>query len=195
MLSTLELKRKAWHILAGLGLVGLVYFDLVGVLGIMGLLLVFIVIKIIYQKRMSRLMGWVVESLERKDDIKKNPVGGVIHFLMGSLVAGVIFPKDIFLAGLVILVLGDAISPLVGQFGKFQYFYNKEKTWEGIITGIIAAGLGAMVFVSWYEAWMAAVIAMFLEGLDLKVFGWEIDDNLMIPIVAGAVILALRILV
>jgi len=42
---------------------------------------------------------------------------------------------------------------------------------------------------------MAATIAMLLEGLDLKIAQWEVDDNLLIPLVSGLVMIVLGILI
>ena len=51
--------------------------------------------------------------------------------------------------------------------------------------GVIAGTLGAGLFVSWQSAFFGSLIAMSAEGLELAIFKKKIDDNLLIPIVAG----------
>ena len=128
-------------------------------------------------------------------NIKENPALGAIFFLMGALIVMVVLPKDVFLAVMLILTVGDAAAPLIGQFGYVDYFGNRKKKVEGVIGGIIAGALAAMFFVPWWEAWLASFFAMGLEGFDLKLFGWAVDDNFLIPIVAGLVIGVLRLVV
>lgn len=195
MLSALEFKRKIWHMLMGLFFIFLVYVDLISVVEVLGLLLISVVVVIIQKQRMSRLVHWILKQIERDENIKDSPAIGMIFYLMGALVVMVVLPKDVFLAVLLILTIGDAAAPLIGQFGQIDYFNNKKKKLEGVIGGIVAGALAAMFFVPWWEAWMASFLAMGLEGLDLKVSGWPIDDNFLIPIVGGLVIGLLRVLV
>ena len=123
---------------------------------------------------------------------EKYPGLGSLLFLLSAVIVVGLFPKDIAMAALVILSFGDSIPVLFGKYGKIQYFYNKKKTWEGILMGIVCGALAARLFVSWHEAWIAAAIVMLIEGFDFKIFGWKLDDNLMIPILAGLVIWGLR---
>ena len=49
-----------------------------------------------------------------------------------------------------------------------------------------------MLFVKPWEAMMASVVAMIVEGVDLKLFGERVDDNVVVPVVAGIVIVIMR---
>ena len=195
MLSKLELKRKIWHIVMGLTFIFLVYDGLFDVTAVLGLLLISVIIVVVQKRRMSRVMHFIFEQIEREENLKENPALGMVFYLMGALIVMVILPREVFLAVMLILTIGDAAAPLIGQFGKKAYFYNKKKKWEGIIAGIIFGAAAAMFFVPWYEAILAASAAMILEGFDLKVMGWAIDDNFLIPIVAGIVIGLLKLII
>ncbi|RLE42191.1 hypothetical protein DRJ48_04080 [Candidatus Woesearchaeota archaeon] len=72
-----------------------------------------------------------------------------------------------------------------------KHIFNKRKTIEGSLAGLVAGFLGAMLCVAPLEALIAAFVGMVLEVLELR-FGWlEFEDNLIIPISSG---LALHIL-
>ena len=61
-----------------------------------------------------------------------------------------------------------------------------EQTIDGVLVGVMAATLGSFFFVPFHVALTASFGAMFVETLDLKI-GIEIDDNLLIPVVAGGI--------
>ncbi|MFC1801369.1 diacylglycerol/polyprenol kinase family protein [Nanoarchaeota archaeon] len=195
-MNKLEIKRQLWHLLGGLGLVALIYFDLVNfwylLIGFFGVAVLFIV----YQKFWKiPVLRFFIENLERKNNLEKYPGMGSLLFLLSAVIVVGLFPKEIAMAGLVILAFGDSIPVLFGGYGRIQYFHNKKKTWEGILMGIVLSALAARLFVAWYEAWIAAAVVMLIEGFDLKIFGWKLDDNLMIPILAGLIIYLLRIII
>ena len=58
----------------------------------------------------------------------------------------------------------------------------------------MCAGLAAALFVSPLEAGLGAVFAMIAEGIDWKIGVNQVDDNLVMPIVAGFVIWLVRII-
>jgi len=94
-----------------------------------------------------------------------------------------------------IVTFGDSASHLSGKFfGKVKHPLNKYKLLEGTLLGFIAALIGALFFVGWQEAIPAAVVAMVVESLELKFRSKVVDDNLLIPLVAGAVISVVRMI-
>lgn len=182
--------------LGGLGLVTVLYFDLIGFLGLLIIFLFALGLFLVYQKLWKvPVLNWFVHQLERKENLEKYPGLGTLLFVLSAVVVVGVFPKDIAMASLVILSFGDSIPVIFGPYGKIKYFGSKKKTWEGILIGIVTAGLAARFFLPWYEAWLAALVAMLLEGFDLKIFGYKIDDNLMMPVVAAVVAWGLRFLI
>ena len=115
-------------------------------------------------------------------------------YLIGALLAVILFEKDIALAAIIILALGDSFSRLIGPFGKIKHPFNNTKFLEGVIAGIIAAFLGAILFVKPSEAIIASFFAMMLEGVNLRLGKFKIDDNITIPLIAGGVIWLIRFL-
>ena len=49
-----------------------------------------------------------------------------------------------------------------------------------------------MVFLPWYEAFFASLIAMVVESIEIKIGTEQVDDNLIIPFIAGAAVWLVR---
>ena len=97
--------------------------------------------------------------------------------------------NDCLIASIMILTLGDSVSFLYGTFlGKIRLRFNKLKKLEGILAGMLAAFLGALVFVDFIEAFFSSLIAMIVEGAGFRIGVNDIDDNIIVPLVAGTVI-------
>ena len=62
----------------------------------------------------------------------------------------------------------------------------------GII--LLAGFIGALIFVPWHEAIVASFFAMLVEGLEIKMGLEEVDDNIIIPLVAAIAIWGVRVL-
>jgi len=77
---------------------------------------------------------------------------------------------------------------------KTRHPLKEERLLEGTFFGIIAATLGAMVFVSIVEALIASIVAMTVESIELELGKHPIDDNILIPLVAGLTILLTNLL-
>jgi dolichol kinase len=190
MITKLELKRQLSHILLGLLTVTLLYFDIIGaaVLAISACLAALF--------SYSRKRGFTIalfepllKHLERDSEKEKMRAKGLIFYLLGATFAVLLFPKDIALASIMILAVGDSVSRLVGPYGYLKHPLNSERFIEGVIIGGTAATLAAMLFVPFLHALAASAVSMFLEGLDIEISSFKIDDNLTIPLVSGGVML------
>ena len=190
----LEIKRQPMHILLGLLLVVLIYYDLLKIQMIVAGLLVAVLFSLFVKRTKPKEIYRILSIIERKNDLKNLPGKGLIAYLIGALIAIIFFEKDIAMASIIILALGDSFSRLIGPFGKIKHPFNDSRFLEGCIAGVIAASLGAMLFVKPYEAIAASAVAMLIEGVDLKMFRFKIDDNITIPLIAGIVISLIRIL-
>ena len=130
------------------------------------------------------LFARVIDLAERPDVILENPAAGTLHFFLGSLMTLLVFSFDfnIACASIMILAAGDSISTIFGKrFGRHQIPYNPGKSIEGTLAGTIAAFGGASILVPPHLAVMGAFGGMVAESLPLK-----IDDNLLVPLGAGA---------
>jgi len=101
------------------------------------------------------------------------------YFAIGIILALILYPSAIAYASICILAVGDSVAAIVGErFGHMRIV--RRKTVEGFAAGLTAAFLLASFFVSPFIALLGAVGAMIMELLDVP------DDNLTMPIVAGA---------
>jgi len=101
------------------------------------------------------------------------------YFAIGIILALILYPSAIAYASICILAVGDSVAAIVGErFGHRRII--RRKTVEGFAAGLTAGFLLASFFVSPFIALLGAVGAMIMELLDVP------DDNLTMPIVAGA---------
>jgi dolichol kinase len=86
------------------------------------------------------------------------------------------------LAVIAILAFGDSFSTLIGRSGAHKLPFSGRKTLEGFGAFVVAATVGASLFIRPELALGYSFILGVVELVDLKA-----DDNLSIPIVALAV--------
>ncbi|MBW2989003.1 hypothetical protein KY358_01660, partial [Candidatus Woesearchaeota archaeon] len=189
----LEIKRQPFHILLGLFLTVLIYHDLLKLSFLLSAIIVVMIGSAYVKKKKPKRLLNLLSFVEREEDLKGFPGKGLIAYLIGAFLALALFEKDVALAAIMILALGDSFSRLIGPFGRVRYPFNNTKFIEGVVAGMIAASLGAMLFVGPLEAVSASFFAMLLEGFELKTFRVKINDNITIPLVAGAVIWVVRV--
>jgi dolichol kinase len=105
---------------------------------------------------------------------------GSTFVLVGSLCTYYLFEPKIAAAALSFLLLGDAAAAVVGKaFGSYRLF---GKSFEGFVAMLGVSWLIGIVFVSTTLAAYGAVAAAIIEFLPIP-----LDDNLRIPLAAGAV--------
>ena len=108
---------------------------------------------------------------------------GSTYFLFSTLLVILLFPKSIAIASLLILTLSDTAAALVGKgIGKISVF---GKTLEGATAFFLSALLIVWVYpgLDRFSGSLAALGATVVEILPIRV-----DDNLTIPLVAGAIL-------
>ncbi|HLG24741.1 MAG TPA: SEC59/DGK1/VTE5 family protein [Candidatus Nanoarchaeia archaeon] len=192
--ENLEWNRQLFHIFLGLAIVALLMFGVLDKGTILIILIFGITLSLLCQKTDIPVIHWLLSKFERQEDINNFPGKGTIFYFGGVYASLALFEKDIALASIMVLALGDSISHIYGKyFGKIRHPFSDKKFLEGSIAGFIFGFIGALVFARWYEAIIGSFIAMVVEGVDIKIGFARIDDNLTIPIAAGAAIWALRL--
>ena len=199
MMSDLEVRRRLFHLVNGFIFTGLIYYNIVN-WWIAGLIFLFCLgLGLIVKRYDVPFAFWFFEKFDRPKDFETLPGKGSIFYMLGItlvllLSEKVFFDKNIAIASILILAIGDSMAAIIGQYGKIQHPFNSKKYMEGVIGGGILAAIAAAMFVSPLEAILATVAAMILEGIDLKLGVNQLDDNLSMPLVAGLVIWLLRII-
>ena len=204
-LDKFETERQIIHIIFGLVIVLLLFFDFLNAYSLAVLTVIAFIIFFLAKKYKLIVVYDILERLERKEDLKKSPGKGPLFYLLGATIVTLIFEKDIAMASIVILALGDSIPYLVGnQYKLIQSPFNDKKYLEGSFAGFMAAFLGVTILL-WVadmrisgfmilQAFFASLIAMIAEGIDIKIKLNKIDDNIIIPIVASCVIWVIRLI-
>ena len=190
MLTKQELWRQVLHIIIGLVTIILLYFDLLSSLSIFLLIIVGIVSSFLSKRIWLPFFSFFLKHLEREKQKKVFPGKGLIFFFIGVLLVIKLFDKDIALASIMILTLGDSISHIIGgKFGTLRNLFNWEskKLFEGTLAGAIAGFLGALLFVPVSLAFVGSFVAMIAEVMKIDFNDTELDDNLVVPLIAGTV--------
>lgn len=179
MLERIEFERKVIHLIVGVLIVGLVYLNVIDVRILVLILITGLIISLLALGFRIPFISWV---LERYDKASFLPGAIVLYFFIGIIASLVLFEKSIALAAITILTVGDFFSNVIGKrYGK--HYFSKGRSFEGSVAGLIAGFFGALIFVDLLSAFIGSLFGMIAEALNLK-----IDDNIIIPIVAGSVI-------
>ena len=190
-----ELGRQILHIIVGAVTVYLIYIGILDPLVLFMILIVGAIASFLSTKIRVPFFGWFLERFERERNLKTFPGIGMIFFFASALLCLKLFPKDIALASLMVLTLGDSTSHLIGKyFGRTKNPLNGNsyKLLEGSFAGLVFGFIGALVFVSPVEAFAASFLAVIVEATQFDLNKKAVDDNLLIPLVAGTAILAIR---
>ena len=121
-------------------------------------------------------------------------VSGGAPVLAAALLVNLLFPAWIAAAALAVMLTGDAAAALIGRrFGRHKTVNGK--SWEGTASFVIAgfAALAVILLITHRPAWDygAGFVAVLLAALaELFQKQLRLDDNLTIPLCAGAVLLA-----
>ena len=115
---------------------------------------------------------------------EKSTLMGSTYFLFSTLLAILLFPESVAIVSLLILILADTSAALVGKgIGKVSVF---DKTLEGSFAFLLCSLLIVWLYpnLNRFSGSLAALGTTCIEMLPIRV-----DDNLTIPLVAGAIML------
>ncbi len=183
----LEIRRQIIHIIYGPILILFYHYELLTLPIIFGMIIGGSIMSLMIKRERLGLCRRVLSLFERDHHMKNFPGRGILFFTIGAFLSLLIFSQEIAYAGILILSFGDAASNLVGRhYGKIKTKLNPDKYIEGTFVGILVSMPIAYYFVPNIAAAIAtSCIAMFLEMPNVKIFNFEIDDNLLIPIGAS----------
>lgn len=190
--SSFEIRRKKMHVLVGVFIVMMIYYDILEFWMSLAALLAGIIISIFSSRHTIPIINFFLLRYDRPEH-SKTPGRGVISIfsslsvLLLLLETGIL-PKSVVLASLMIWVFGDSSAAVVGKlYGKKKHPLN-DRHIEGTIAGTIFGTLGALFFVPIYAAFPASFVTMIIESLEIKLLKHPIDDNIFVPLVAAGII-------
>lgn len=117
--------------------------------------------------------------------------GGHVYFVAGSLLATILFPGEIAMASILFLTVGDGVSGMVKRLlSPIAGF------WMGFLACVLAGmilrffiiPLPVIVLIS------GAIVSAFLDYRPIKMGRRHLNDNFMIPVIAGFVMVGISII-
>ncbi len=193
MIIQREIRRKAFHILAGLSLPALYYVFMLFHQTTLAKWIIFaataaiLVIDIIRLKHLFIKIIFldIFGPLLRKHEI--SALTGATYLMIASLACFALFRDSIAILAISYLIVGDSLAALVGRsVGRTKFF---EKSFEGAgagLAGCLAVGLIIMHLpgtdLAFWEMAAGAATAAIVEIMPIP-----LDDNIRIPLASGAV--------
>jgi len=122
---------------------------------------------------------------------EKRSYGTYLLFAIGQMVAALITPPMVFLTILGMSSLADLATSQVGiRYGKNKIKWNKEKSWQGAIAGVIVCVVLCTLLVGIYWAIIFTIAFFIFDVLTNKPL--NISDNLLIPFGSSLIFLFIR---
>ena len=179
----LELGRKSLHIITGIVIMILASsFSWINYF-LFYLLIAGIVLSLLSLRFKIPLIYTMLKNFERERFLKTFPGKGALFFVAGCLLVLKLFDLQIALASIAILTFVDSVPPLV------KITNIKAKRTAGIIAGAICSFLAASIFVPVAVAIIGTIAGIIAEAILLKPNHYEVDDNLIVPLVSGTLMM------
>ncbi len=183
-----ELKRQMAHL--SFGLVYALFFSLGYINTTVSIVMLVATLALAFFLKTRRsFVDRIVLLLEREEHFWNLPLRGPIFFILGCTITISFFSFIPALAGILVLSITDSIGTLYGKYmGVMKIRWNPRKHMEGPIIGGVLSTVMLYSFLPLVPAAVASFVGAFIDTLSMRVFGFEIDDNLVIPIVAAVVV-------
>ncbi len=188
-----EIRRKAFHIMAGMSIPVLYYVFMVLeqtwlatwiLLAITLSILAIDVIRLRHQFIKIIFIDFFGPMMRRHEI---SALTGATYLMISSLLCVLIYSDSVAIAAISFLVIGDALAAIVGRsVGRIKFF---EKSFEGAGAGLLGCLLvGALIVnlpasdLKYLQMAVGALTAIVVEMLPIP-----LDDNIRIPLASGAV--------
>lgn len=177
-------QRKTYRLVMG-SIFPLTYYfsSKVSALIITGICLSLMILFEIERMKHPGLYKWVLAHLGGIFKLKVGKLTGTTYFLIGIFIIIILFEKNIAIASIFFLILGDAGSAIVGvNYGKIKLF--GKKTLEGSLAFLaidLVAGLFFLLTHLLSINPFVLISGVFISTL-VELFPIPIDDNLTVGI-------------
>jgi dolichol kinase len=138
----------------------------------------------------NRLFIWFFSRLMRQNEAHE--LNGSIYVLVGCLLTFILFDRDIAVAGMIFLGVGDAFAGMIGErWGRHRIL---SKSLEGTSAFFVSSVIVGLIFqyvvldISFMVLIVGALCAAVVELLPLPV-----NDNLAIPLLSAAIMTGLAL--
>jgi dolichol kinase len=137
-----------------------------------------------FRALIDRWLGRIIRQAEA------HTLTGATYVTLAALLTIVLFEKPIAITALLFMSVSDALASLVGiRFGRARFF---GKSLAGSAAFFVSAGVIGLLVLSATPliALAGALVGTVVEAVPLKIGGYRLDDNLSIPLIAGAAMTA-----
>ena len=186
--AELEFRRQSFHFACGflcvfLHWAGVLRLRFIAVILILGLL-----VSIFSQYKKIPFLSQALALFDRPRD-QNFPGRGAFYFCAGVFLTFALWQKEhinIAYSAILILAVGDSLNHLfASKVTRFSLPWNRRKNVVGIVTGIVMGTLAAQFFVPLFPAFIASSLAIAAETIPWRVGRFYLDDNILVPLVAG----------
>jgi dolichol kinase len=184
-----ELVRKGIHLFALVIPVGYYFVPFhisIVILTLCALVSILIDISRFRRWRLWSILSVILIPIIRDHEIKGG-FTGASYILSTSAITIAIFPKEIAIAAIVFIIVGDTAAALVGRTWGRHKLIGK-KTYEGS-----GACLASLTMVSFLIPDLPVIVGLAgaLAATLAEAFSGKIDDNLSVPISSGLIMLVI----
>lgn len=133
--------------------------------------------------RKSKHLAFPLNSLPNLiiSEQEKRSYGTYLYFCIGNMFAAFICPPMVFFAILGMSSIGDLMTSQIGiRYGKHHISWNRDKTWEGSLAGVITSFIICFIFIGPLYSVILTVVFLIVDIITNKPF--KSTDNLLIPI-------------
>ncbi|UCC18893.1 MAG: hypothetical protein JSV62_12400 [Promethearchaeota archaeon] len=118
--------------------------------------------------------------------------GTYLYFNIGHMFAAFVCPPMVFFTILGISSISDLVTSQIGiRFGTSKILWNKKKTWEGSLAGMIITFIICFFFIGIYWGVFFSILFLSFDIFTDKPF--KLSDNLLIPIGCSLTYVFLRL--
>jgi undecaprenyl-diphosphatase len=188
----LEFRRQSLHFFSGFLIV---FAHWIGVLRLREIAVLLLIGLVTCWLTARGNLPWLANFLRQFDRPRAYdfPGSGAFYFLLGTGVVFLFFPVKIAYAAVLILAVGDSFNNLFAERlpKSVNLPWNRRKSITGVTLGIIAGTFAAQFFVPLWAAFLACCVAIGVESYPWRVGKFFVDDNILVPLSAGAVLFLL----
>lgn len=135
----------------------------------------FLIIEALKQKIPHEILSMVYRENELKD-FSFEPMSYFVSVL-SLLYLSFFIDEKIAFAAIAILAAGDGVAGVIGRrYGRHRFSFNRNKSWEGTISGFVAASLSGFYF--------AGVVAIAGSIFGMLAGAVNKHDNIAVPYAA-----------
>ncbi len=151
------------------------------------LLLLVFAIYLLLEAQKRKIPSHILSMVYRENELKDFSIEPLSYFISALSLLFLSFYVDerICFAAIAVLAAGDGFAGVVGKkYGRHRFSFNKNKSWEGTLSGFVAASLSGFYF--------AGGIAFIGGAFGMVAGAINKHDNIAVPYAALAAMVVVR---